>query len=109
RTAGVARARIRARACRASALDTEAWDTCRRAAALGSRSSACIDRVQTRNHARHRSSHERPGIRVAPYVLMKTMTKMFALGGAGLLAGAGAFAAIRAKRRAAAKQQDIDA
>ena len=40
---------------------------------------------------------------------MKTMTKMFALGGASLLAGAGAFAAIRAKRRAAAKQQAIDA
>ena len=40
---------------------------------------------------------------------MRTMTKLFALGGGGFLLGAGAFAAIRAKRRAAAKQQTVDA
>ena len=40
---------------------------------------------------------------------MKTMTKMFALGGVGLLGAAAAVAAVRAKRRAAAKQQAIDA
>jgi hypothetical protein len=40
---------------------------------------------------------------------MKTMTKLFALGGGGLLLGAVAFAAIRARRQAAAKQQSVDA
>jgi len=36
---------------------------------------------------------------------MKTMTKLFALGGLGAV-GAGVFAAVRAARRASAKQPD---
>ena len=42
-------------------------------------------------------------------MVMKTMTKLFALGAGLLGVGAGAVAAVRAKRRAAAPQQQIDA